>query len=72
MPYPWMGNPIASSKIGAIAKHNLQKYLYEKLSNFFEGMSKQLRNTYGFVNVEGSGFHNMTKTVVNQTMCWQC
>jgi hypothetical protein len=41
-----------------------KEYVREQLSTFSEGMSTRMKKTFGFVNVEGGAFHDITSTVL--------
>jgi hypothetical protein len=51
-------------KMGRWRGETFKEYVREQLSNFSEGMSKSMRQCFGFVNVEGGVFHDITSTVV--------
>ncbi len=51
-------------KMGRWRGETFKEYVREQLSNFSEGMSKSMRKCFGFVNVEGGVFHDITSTVV--------
>jgi hypothetical protein len=50
-------------KMGRWRGETFKEYVREQLSNFSEGMSKSMRKCFGFVNVEGGVFHDVTSTV---------
>jgi hypothetical protein len=47
-----------------VARGTFKEYVREQLSNFSEGMSRSMKKTFGFVNVEGGAFHDITDTVL--------
>ena len=51
-------------KMGRWRGETFKEYVHEQLSNFSEGMSASMQKTFGFVNVEGGVFHNITETVL--------
>ena len=42
----------------------MKEYVREQLHTFSEGMSRSMKKMFGFVNVEGGVFHDITSTVV--------
>ena len=40
-----------------------KEYVREQLSNFSEGMSRAMKKSFGFFNVEGGAFKDITKAV---------
>ena len=40
-----------------------KEYISEQLSTFTEGMSKNMKRSFNFVNVEGGVLHNITQQV---------
>ena len=53
-----------NQKMGRWQGATFKEYVREQLSVFSEGMSSSMRNSYGFINVEGGVFHNVTNTVM--------
>ena len=51
-------------KLGRWRGATFKEYVREQLSNFSEGMSKNMKQTFGFVNVEGGVIHDITPTVL--------
>ena len=51
-------------KMGRWRGETFKEYVREQLSNFSEGMSTSMRRTFGFVNVEGGVYHDVTDTVL--------
>ncbi len=51
-------------KMGRWRGETFKEYVREQLSNFSEGMSASMQKTFGFVNVEGGVFHDITETVL--------
>ena len=41
-----------------------KEYIREELHIFSEGMSTSMQKTFGFVNVEGGVFHDVTDTLL--------
>ena len=41
-----------------------KEYIEEKLAIFSKGMSKDMKQKFGFVNIAGGGFHNVMSVVV--------
>jgi hypothetical protein len=51
-------------KLGRWRGETFKEYVREQLSNFSEGMSTSMQKTFGFVNVEGGVFHDVTETLL--------
>ena len=51
-------------KIGQWRGETFKEYVREQLSNFLAGMSASMQKTFGFMNVEGGVFHDITETVL--------
>jgi hypothetical protein len=51
-------------KLGRWRGETFKEYMREQLSNFSKGMSTSMKKTFGFVNVEGGVFHDITDTVI--------
>jgi len=51
-------------KLGRWRGETFKEYVREQLSNFSEGMSASMQKTFGFVNVEGGVFHDVTETLL--------
>jgi hypothetical protein len=51
-------------KLGRWRGETFKEYVREQLSNFSEGMSTSMQKTFGFVNVEGGVFHDVTDTLL--------
>lgn len=51
-------------KLGRWRGETFKEYIREQLSNFSEGMSASMQKRFGFVNVEGGAYHDVTTTVV--------
>ena len=51
-------------KMGRWRSDAFKEYISEHLSTFTEGMSKNMKRSFNFVNVEGGVLHNITKEVV--------
>jgi hypothetical protein len=41
-----------------------KEYVHEQLSVFSEGMSSSMKRSFGFINIEGCMFHDVTDTVL--------
>ena len=51
-------------KMGRWRGKMFKEYVREQLSNFSEGMSRAMKKCFGFFNVEGGSFYDVTKAVV--------
>ena len=51
-------------KLGPWRGETFKEYVREQLSTFSEGMSSSMQKTFGFVNVEGGVFHDVTDTLI--------
>ena len=51
-------------KMGRWRGDTFKIYVREQLSNFSEGMSRAMKQSFGFVNVEGGVLHDITPTVL--------
>ena len=51
-------------KLGRWRGETFKEYVREQLSTFSTGMSTSMKKTFGFVNVEGGAFHDVTDTVL--------
>ena len=51
-------------KMGRWRGETFKEYVREQLHTFSEGMSRSMKKMFGFVNVEGGVFHDITSTVV--------
>lgn len=51
-------------KMGRWRGETFKEYVREQLDVFTEGMSRSMRKCFGFVNVEGGAYHDITRTVV--------
>ena len=52
-------------KMGRWRGETFKEYVREQLSNFSEGMSRAMKKSFGFFNVEGGAFKDITKAVVS-------
>ena len=50
-------------KMGRWRGNTFKTYICEQLANFSEGMSRAMKKSFGFVNVEGGVLHDITTTV---------
>jgi hypothetical protein len=51
-------------KMGRWHGETFKEYVREQLSNFSAGMSTSMKRCFGFVNVEGGVYHDVTSTVL--------
>ena len=51
-------------KLGRWRGETFKEYVKEQLSGFSEGMSRSMKKMFGFVNVEGGVYHDVTNTVM--------
>jgi hypothetical protein len=51
-------------KLGRWQGETFEEYLHKQQSIFSEGMSTSVRKTFGFVNMEGGVFHDITETIL--------
>lgn len=51
-------------KMGRWRGETFKEYVREQLHTFSEGMSRSMKKMFGFVNVEGGVYHDITSTVV--------
>lgn len=51
-------------KLGRWRGETFKEYIREQLSDFSDGMSKSMQKRFGFVNVEGGAYCDITTTVV--------
>jgi hypothetical protein len=52
-------------KMGRWRGKTFMEYIREELACFSEGMSKSMKTTFGFVNISGGMFHDITNEVIN-------
>ena len=57
-------NEMQIQKMGRWRGDTFKIYVREQLSNFSEGMSRAMKTSFGFVNVEGGVLHDITPTVL--------
>ncbi len=57
-------NEMQIQKMGRWRGDTFKIYVREQLSNFSEGMSRAMKQSFGFVNVEGGVLHDITPTVL--------
>ena len=55
---------VTIQKMGRWRGETFKEYVREQLHTFSEGMSRSMKKMFGFVNVEGGVFHDITSTVV--------
>ena len=51
-------------KMGRWKSATFMEYIREELACFSEGMSKNMKRSFGFVNVAGGAYHDITSTVL--------
>ena len=51
-------------KMGWWKSATFMEYIREELACFSEGMSKDMKRSFGFVNVAGGAYHDITSTVL--------
>jgi hypothetical protein len=51
-------------KLGRWRGETFKEYIREQLSTFSEGMSRSMKKSFGFVNVEGGAYYDVTNTVL--------
>jgi hypothetical protein len=56
-------NEMQIQKMGRWRCDTFKTYIREQLANFSEGMSRAMKKSFGFVNVEGRVLHDITTTV---------
>ncbi len=56
-------NEMQIQKMGRWRGDTFKTYIREQLANFSEGMSRAMKKSFGFVNVEGGVLHDITNTV---------
>jgi hypothetical protein len=52
-------------KMGRWRGETFKEYVQKQLSYFLEGMSRAMKKSFGFFNVEGGAFQDITKAVVS-------
>ena len=53
-------------KMGRWRSATFKEYIREELACFSKGMSKNMKRKFGFVNIAGGVYHDITATVINE------